>query len=40
MGVATDAEAQRAVGVAPSLASLAALRRELFAFVRAATISA
>lgn len=36
VGVATEAEAQRAIGIGPSAASLARLRRELFAFVRAA----
>jgi AcrR family transcriptional regulator len=36
VGVATEAEAQRAIGISPSAASLARLRRELFAFVRAA----
>ena len=36
VGVATEAEAQRAIGISPSATSLARLRRELFAFVRAA----
>ena len=36
VGVATEVEAQRAVGFTPSPASLRQLRRELFAFVRAA----
>jgi TetR/AcrR family transcriptional regulator len=36
VGVATEVEAQRAVGFSPSPASLRQLRRELFAFVRAA----
>jgi AcrR family transcriptional regulator len=36
VGVATEVEAQRAVGFRPSPASLRQLRRELFAFVRAA----
>jgi AcrR family transcriptional regulator len=34
VGVATEVEAQRAVGIDPSVASLRRLRRELFAFVR------
>jgi AcrR family transcriptional regulator len=34
VGVATEVEAQRAVGIDPSMASLRRLRRELFAFVR------
>jgi AcrR family transcriptional regulator len=36
VGAATEVEAQRAVGYEPSLASLRRLRRELFAYVRAA----
>lgn len=36
VGVATDVEAQRAVGWEPSPAGLRRMRRELFAFVRAA----
>ena len=36
IGVATDIEAQRALGIDVSIASLARLRRELFAFFRAA----
>lgn len=36
VGVATDVEAQRAVGLTPSPASLRKLRRELFAYMRAA----
>ena len=36
VGVATEAEAQRVVGFEPSAASLRKLRRELFAYVRAA----
>jgi len=36
VGVATEVEAQRAVGLAPTTATLRRLRRELFAFVRAA----
>jgi AcrR family transcriptional regulator len=36
VGVATDREAQRAVGWEPTAAGLAHLRRELFAFVRSA----
>jgi TetR/AcrR family transcriptional regulator len=36
VGVATDVEAQRAVGLPPSAAGLRRLRRELFAFVAAA----
>ena len=36
VGVATDVEAQRVLGIEPSVASLARLRRELFAFLRAA----
>jgi AcrR family transcriptional regulator len=36
VGVATEAEAQRVVGFEPSAASLRQLRRELFAYVRAA----
>lgn len=36
VGVATEAEAQRVVGLTASPASLRRLRRELFAFVRAA----
>jgi AcrR family transcriptional regulator len=36
VGVATEVEAQRAVGYEPSVASLRRLRRELFAYVRAA----
>jgi len=36
LGVATDVEAQRAVGWEPSAAGLRRMRRELFAFVRAA----
>jgi len=39
VGVATEAEAQRAVGLPASTATLARLRRELFAFVRAAAIA-
>jgi hypothetical protein len=38
VGVATDLEAQRVLGVAPSIASLARLRRELFTFLRAAWV--
>jgi AcrR family transcriptional regulator len=36
VGAATEVEAQRAVGFEPSVASLRRLRRELFAYVRAA----
>jgi AcrR family transcriptional regulator len=36
VGAATEVEAQRAVGYEPSVASLRHLRRELFAYVRAA----
>jgi TetR/AcrR family transcriptional regulator len=36
VGVATEVEAQQAVGLTPSPASLRRLRRELFAYVRAA----
>jgi TetR/AcrR family transcriptional regulator len=36
VGVATDLEAQRVLGIGPSVASLARLRRELFTFLRAA----
>ena len=36
VGVATDVEAQRVLGIDPSVATLARLRRELFAFLRAA----
>jgi AcrR family transcriptional regulator len=36
IGVATDIEAQRALGIDVSMASLAKLRRELLAFLRAA----
>lgn len=36
IGVATDIEAQRALGIDVSIASLARLRRELLAFLRAA----
>lgn len=36
VGVATEAEAQRVLGIEPSVATLARLRRELLAFVRAA----
>lgn len=36
LGVATDLQARRAVGVAPGPASLRRVRRELFAFLRAA----
>jgi AcrR family transcriptional regulator len=36
VGAATEVEAQRAVGYEPSVASLRNLRRELFAYVRAA----
>jgi AcrR family transcriptional regulator len=36
VGVATEAEARRVLGIEPSIASLARLRRELFAFLRAA----
>lgn len=36
VGVATEVEAQRAVGLTPSPASLRKLRRELFAYIRAA----
>jgi len=36
IGVATDLEAQRALGIDVSIASLARLRRELLAFLRAA----
>jgi hypothetical protein len=35
LGVATDIGAQRALGLPTGVASLARLRRELFAFVRA-----
>ena len=38
-GVATEVEAQRAIGVRPSAAALARLRRELFAYVRAAVVN-
>jgi AcrR family transcriptional regulator len=38
VGVATDLEAQRVLGLEPSVASLARLRRELFAFLRAAWV--
>jgi AcrR family transcriptional regulator len=38
VGVATDLEAQRVLGIEPSLASLARLRRELFTFLRAAWV--
>jgi len=40
VGVATEVEVQRAVGFTPSPASLRQLRRELFAFVRAAVATA
>jgi AcrR family transcriptional regulator len=36
VGVATEIEAQRVLGIEPSLATLARLRRELFVFLRAA----
>jgi AcrR family transcriptional regulator len=36
LGVATDLEAQRVLGIEPSVASLARMRRELFTFLRAA----
>jgi AcrR family transcriptional regulator len=36
VGVATDIEAQRVLGIEPTVASLARLRRELFTFLRAA----
>jgi len=36
VGVATEVEVQRALGIQPSAASLRRLRRELFVFVRAA----
>ena len=36
VGVATDVEAQRAIGWEASAAGLRQMRRELFAFVRAA----
>jgi AcrR family transcriptional regulator len=39
VGVATDLEAQRVLGIEPTVASLARLRRELFAFLRAALIA-
>jgi AcrR family transcriptional regulator len=39
VGVATEVEAQRVLGVEPSVATLARLRRELFAFLRAALAS-
>lgn len=39
LGVATDVQAQRAFGVSASPAGLRRLRRELFAFVRAAVIA-
>jgi TetR/AcrR family transcriptional regulator len=39
LGVATDVQAQRAFGVPSSPAGLRRLRRELFAFVRAAVIA-
>ena len=35
VGVATDLETQRALGIEPTVASLRALRREMFAFVQA-----
>jgi TetR/AcrR family transcriptional regulator len=38
VGVATDVEAQRALGIEASVASLARLRRELFTFLRAAWV--
>ena len=38
VGVATDLEAQRVLGIDPSVASLARLRRELFTFLRAAWV--
>jgi TetR/AcrR family transcriptional regulator len=38
VGVATDLEAQRVLGIGPSVASLARLRRELFTFLRAAWV--
>jgi TetR/AcrR family transcriptional regulator len=38
VGVATDVEAQRVLGIEPSVASLARLRRELFTFLRAAWV--
>jgi AcrR family transcriptional regulator len=40
VGVATDLEAQRVLGIEPTVASLARLRRELFAFLRAALMPA
>ena len=36
VGVATEVEAQRVIGLTPSAATLRRLRRELFAYVRAA----
>ena len=39
LGVATDLQAQRAFGVPSSPAGLRRLRRELFAFVRAAVVA-
>jgi AcrR family transcriptional regulator len=36
VGVATEAEARRALGIEPTIASLSRLRRELFTFLRAA----
>jgi TetR/AcrR family transcriptional regulator len=38
VGVATDVEAQRVLGIEASVASLARLRRELFTFLRAAWV--
>jgi AcrR family transcriptional regulator len=38
VGVATDLEAQRVLGIEPTVASLARLRRELFTFLRAAWV--
>jgi TetR/AcrR family transcriptional regulator len=38
VGVATDVEAQRALGIDPTIASLARLRRELLTFLRAAWV--
>jgi TetR/AcrR family transcriptional regulator len=36
VGVATEVEAQRVLGIEPSMATLARMRRELFGFLRAA----
>jgi hypothetical protein len=38
VGVATDLEAQRVLGIEPTISSLARLRRELFTFLRAAWV--